>query len=559
LRRYTRANTDLIQELVDRARTVRGLPLVSPGYSPQVRRDGRSHGTVRSNTPIVHVLKLAGDSSAVVVFGKFVNHSHFKLDGLSGVCDICHRWRLGPTGTCSSTGMGRCGSAVSMSPDAKSARTVRLGAARWVGAGLLDQVVIASANAGITLLGLVLLDRGRAGVMVLSLGVGYFAMYINRAFVGDVLIALGSRYDDERRDRLVRNGLATALSAGLAGCATFVIIWSVWPAQADPDLRDLIWIAPFLPAIMLHDTARCSYLAARQPEKALVIDLVWISTQVAVACVLIVAGATSSAGLLIAWGLGAVAGATVYLLRTRARPWLGSPRRWLETTRHLSGWFTVTALIGQVHVQMVNFIVAFQLSSVEVSGLRLGQTVLIQPVQNLITAVQGLLVPRHSRRAHAALQAGADGLAAAAALRRQTAQLAAAFAVLGGLFVLVVWPLAETVLARTAKFADIAPLALPTSLQAAIYLVQLPFAAALRGMHRARMLFLQYVIFSTVGLTGLLIGASTNHLVGAVWGLASGSFAGLVAMFLLYRYALRRLGVPEAEPVIGAEESVNAV
>jgi hypothetical protein len=74
---------------------------------------------------------------------------------------------------------------------------------RWIGAGLVDQVVVAAANAGITLVGLVLLDRHRAGVMMLSLGVGYFAMYLNRAFVGDVLIALGSRYDDGRRDCLV--------------------------------------------------------------------------------------------------------------------------------------------------------------------------------------------------------------------------------------------------------------------------------------------------------------------------------------------------------------------
>src|SRR4029453_17984567 len=102
----------------------------------------------------------------------------------------------------------------------------------------LDQVVIASANAGNTLLGLLLLDRGRAGVMVLALGVAYLAMYINRAFVGDVLIALGSRYEGDRRERLVRNGLATALGAGTLGCAIFVAIWAIWPRGGDADLRD---------------------------------------------------------------------------------------------------------------------------------------------------------------------------------------------------------------------------------------------------------------------------------------------------------------------------------
>jgi hypothetical protein len=391
--------------------------------------------------------------------------------------------------------------------------------------------------------------------MVLALGVGYFAMYINRAFVGDVLIALGSRYDDDRRDQLVGNGLATALANGVVAGMVLIAVWAAWPRQADLDMHDLIWIAPFLPAIMVHDTARCSYLAARRPDQALVIDLVWMGTQASLVATLIVASIVSSGGLLAAWGLGAVAGSVAYLLRSRTLPWQGSPRRWLRTTRHLSGWFTATALVGQVHVQAVNFIVAFRLSPAEVSGLRFAQTALIQPVQNLITAVQGLLVPRSSRLAHAASQpTGVDAAAAAASLRRQTAQLAIGFASLGALIVVVVWPLAEMLLTRTGKFADIAPLALPTSLQAAIYLVQLPFAAALRGMHCARMLFVQYMVYSVVGLTGLAIGASANHLVGAVWGLTIGAFAGLIAMMGGYAYALRWLGNAEGDLVIDADQ-----
>jgi hypothetical protein len=417
----------------------------------------------------------------------------------------------------------------------------RLRGVRWVGAGLLDQVVIAVANAGNTLLGLFLLDRDRAGIMVLSLGVGYFAMYVNRAFVGDVLLALGSRYDGGARDRLVRDGMSTALVAGLAGGVLFVAGWAWWPHHVDPDLRDLLWIAPFLPAIMVHDTARCGYLAARQPERALVIDLVWAGTQAAAVVAMLVAGGTSAGGLLVAWGLGATAGAVVYALRTGIRPWSGSPRRWVAATRHLAGWFAVTAVVGQAHLQAVNVIVAVRLSPVEVSGLRLGQTVLMQPVQNLIAAVQGLLVPRNARTAHAARHPGPSGVAAVRELRRQTRRLAAAFAALGGLLVLVVWPLAGTVLARTGKFADVAPLALPLSLQAAAYLVQLPFAAALRGMHRARMLFVQYVVFSVTGLVGLTVGASMNHLLGAAWGLALGTFVGLATMVGGYLSALRSL------------------
>src|SRR5262249_61181971 len=67
--------------------------------------------------------------------------------------------------------------------------------ARWVTAGLADQFVIACANAGNTVLALALLSLHRSGIMILSLGLAYFVMFINRAFVGDVLLALASRYD----------------------------------------------------------------------------------------------------------------------------------------------------------------------------------------------------------------------------------------------------------------------------------------------------------------------------------------------------------------------------
>ena len=434
----------------------------------------------------------------------------------------------------------------------------RLRGARWVGAGLLDQLVIALANAANTLLGPILLERGRAGLMVLALGVGYFAMYLNRAFVGDTLIALASRHEGEDRDRLVRNGLATAAIAGLSGCLLFVVIWAVRPRGGDTDLLDLIWLAPFLPAIMMHDTARCAYLAARKPEKALTIDLVWAGTQATVVTAMILLDSYSAGGLLAAWGLGAVAGSTVFLVRERQRPWRGNPRKWLAETRHLSGWFTATAVVGQLQLQAVNFLVGIRLSSAEVSGLRFVQTIQMQPVQNLITAVQGLIVPRASRHAaDAARLPGDDGEAAAAALRRQTRVLALAFGLLGLVLVLVAWPVVSYVLAHTRKWADVAPLALPIALQGAVYLLQVPFTAAMRGMHRAKLLFGQYVAFSAVSLSGLVIGAGVGGLHGAVWGLFTGTSTGLLVMVTMYLWAVRRVRRPERAPGPAAEPETD--
>jgi O-antigen/teichoic acid export membrane protein len=428
----------------------------------------------------------------------------------------------------------------------------RLRNARWVGAGLLDQVVMAGANAANTLLGPILIQRDRAGIMLLSLGVGYLAMYLNRAFVGDVLIAMASRYEGERRDRLIRNGISAAGVSGLLGLVVFVVIWLAWPRGGNTDLRDLIWIAPFLPAIMAHDTGRCTYLADRKPEKALVIDLIWTGTQAVLVTAMVLTDTVTPAGLLAAWGFGAVVGSLVFWGREQQRPWAGNPRAWLSETRHLSGWFTATAVIGQFQLQAVNFLVGFRLSSGNISGLRFVQAIVMQPIQNFITAVQALIVPRASRKAaDATRRPGAAGRAAAADLRRITRQLGLAFVVLGVLFVLVVWPVVSYALAHTHKWHDVAGLALPISMQGALYLIQVPFTAAIRAMHRAKLLFAQYLVFTTVCLTGLVIGTA-HGLEGAVWGLFTGTATGLACMIAMYLVAVRSLtaasGQAEAEP-----------
>jgi O-antigen/teichoic acid export membrane protein len=362
----------------------------------------------------------------------------------------------------------------------------------------------------------------------------------------------------------VRDGVATALGIGLSSSAIFLAIWWAEPHWGNVDLRDLIWLAPFLPMILMHDTGRYTYLAARKPARALVVDLAWVGTQAIVICAGLVLFGRSAGGLLVAWGLGATVGFTVFMGRERVAFWRGSPRRWAGQTRRLSGWFTATALIGQVQNLAVNVLVQNRLSGEALSGLRTAQTTMLQPVQNFQLAVQSLLIPRLSRLAAAAARdtdagsadtdgggagdgpVGADvpvsSVDAAVALRKQVRTVVTAFAGLAVLVVAVMWPVASLVLSHIEKFADIAPLALPVSLQAAIYLVQVPFTAALRGMHQAPLLFAQYAVFAVTTLTGLVIGADHGDLLGAAWGLTTGAGVGMVVMVSLYWYALRRLG-----------------
>lgn len=411
------------------------------------------------------------------------------------------------------------------------------GAVRRVGAGLVDQVVIALANAGYSLLGLLLLpDRVRAGDLVLSLAVGYVVLSLNRAFVGEVLLALVPRRETAGKKGLVRDGLTAALALGLVAAALLTVAWAVLrpggPAvlPGGLDLPDLAWVALVVPVVLLHDTARYSYLADRLPQRALMIDLTFLGTQAAAVATLVAVDSVTPAGLVLSWGLGAAAGYLVFAVRTRNPPWRGDPRRWLEQTRFLSGWFTAVAVTGQLHTLAVTFLVGAVGSKPAVSGFRFVQVTVLQPVQNFNQALMSMIVPRLS---------GLVGADRSAQLRREVTRIAAALAGLAAVFVAIGGALTQWLLPLVPKFADTAPLAWPMLIQGGAYLLQTPFTAALRGMHRPRLQLLQYVIFSAVSLAGLVLGGNLGGLVGAVWGLATGSTVGLVVTVALYSAAVR--------------------
>ncbi|HWB34642.1 MAG TPA: hypothetical protein VHA75_01315 [Rugosimonospora sp.] len=417
---------------------------------------------------------------------------------------------------------------------------------RLVAAGLTDQAVMASANAAMTLLPIGLFGKSRAGSLVLTIGLGYLVLALSREFVGSVLLAQASRLEPAERARLVRHGMAAAAVLGTLASLVFLAIWAFWRTPArGVDLQDLIWLVPFLPFVLCYDASRYSWFAARRQADALVHVLVWIAAQAASLVLSGVAFGLEPGDMLASWGIGAVAALAVYVLRTGARPWRGDPRRWVAETRHLSGWFTATAVVGQFQAQAVGFLVTGRISKGDLAVLRSAQTAFLQPVQNLVTASMGLLVPRSSRLAGAGDRAG---------LHRLTVRLALMFAGLAAVLAAVVVPVAHALEPYLRGYAAIVELALPVTIQSGIYLVQIPFNAAMRGMHRARLMFVQYVLFTTVSLTGLMIGASRHNLLSATWGLVAGSAFGLLVAIALYAFAVRRLPVGGAAAAAAGED-----
>ncbi|TQS46337.1 hypothetical protein [Cryptosporangium phraense] len=406
-------------------------------------------------------------------------------------------------------------------------------------AGLADQLVSAGANAATGLLVLPFLTPAHAGAVLFAIGVGYFAIGIARALVGDVLLTYSARYGDSERARQATDATKTAGAFGLIASVLAVVAWASGPSF----LSELIWLAPFLPFVLVHDAGRYAFLSARRPERALISDLTYIGVQAVLLAVLLGAGFRDGAVFLCAWGAGGVAGAFSFLIRARINVFNifgGNLRGWIRETRHLSGWMTATALLGQAQVQLVYTLVTGLLAPAALAMLRAAQYGLLMPAQNLQMAVSSLLVPRMSRLA------GAGDVAGVSRLVRK----ALSATVLCGLVPVALSPLAGPLLdAILPKYADAGTIAFPVALQALIYLVQVPFTAALRGMQRVRSLFVQYAVFCVAQCTGLVLGTLWFDLRGAAAGMAFGSAVGLVVMIVLYRKALRRLAeTGAAEP-----------
>ena len=404
-------------------------------------------------------------------------------------------------------------------------------------AGLADQVVSAGSNAATGLLVLPFLSPSHAGAVLFAIGVGYFAIGIARALVGDVLLTYSARHGVAEQAKHATDATKTAGALGLLAAVATVGAWAIGPHY----LNQLIWLAPLLPFVLVQDAGRYVFLAARQPEKALISDLIWVAAQAVVLTVLLVAGYRDGAVFLLAWGAGGMAGGLWFLWRMRINIFnifQGDLRGWIKETRHLSGWLTATAVLGQAQVQLVYTLVTGLLSAAALSMLRAAQYGLLMPAQNLQLAVSSLLVPRMSRLAGAGDAAGLSRL-----LRG-----ALTLTTLCALVPVALSPLAAPIL-RSTEYAAVGTIAFPVALQAAIYLVQVPFTAALRGMQRVRSLFVQYVVFAVASAAGLVVGTLAFDLRGAAWGMTIGAFIGLVTMVVLYRKAHASIQPPD--PLVG--------
>lgn len=407
---------------------------------------------------------------------------------------------------------------------------------RRVLAGVGDQALSSGTNFLTSFVAARLLTKAEFGTVVVVLGVAVVGLTLQRALVGDTLLAYASGQPADERRRMERDGLTAALGLGVVAGVVAIAAGLLPFALTD----GMGWMGIWLPAVLVQDAYRYIFYCDRQPERALFADLAWLVVQVAALVAIALLGLRTIPYVLGAWGLGAAAGAVVGMLVFRAHPLGGRPLRWLAETRHLSGWFGGQTILAQAHSQVIVFFVAGVLGKAAIGGLRAIQLLLVMPVQSLLLAAQSLIVPGLAR-----LAAAGDRARVEAQTRRLVALFAGAAFVVAALVVAFRRPFIALVFGR--EFLEFADLMLPVAVATVFYAARAPFTAACRALQNARGTFVIQLLYTGITVPAACLGAVRFGVLGAAWGITLGSAVLLCSALWVYRSTISRMA-PAAGP-----------
>jgi O-antigen/teichoic acid export membrane protein len=307
-----------------------------------------------------------------------------------------------------------------VAPAATLREPARAGRGRLVGragGALIDQVL----SSGTQLLLIVLVARqadpttfGAVSVALLAHG---FLLGVVRAAVGEVVL-LRCRNDRSAARHEACRGLFLVLVAGAAVALGLVSVGTVIGGQVGHYLLLMALAAPF---VYGQDLLRYVAYGAGRVGQAVFIDAVWLLVQVAVSAALLAAGAATPTRLILAWVLGAGAGAVTLALPRRLWPRPTAVRRWWDEERARAGGFLADFLVANGMWQGSFLLLGALMSLEELGALRVA-IVSVSPLANLVAGVRTLgLAHLAGLRAHPvracrrAAQIGL-GLAAAAAV-----------------------------------------------------------------------------------------------------------------------------------------------
>lgn len=286
-----------------------------------------------------------------------------------------------------------------------------------------------------------------------------------------------------------------------------------------------------LPGLLLQDTWRFTFFAARKGASAFTNDMVWAVSLFGALVIVLLGGLRSAGWLVLAWGSAGTVAGLFGVLQSSTLPAPGRTLGWIRQQRDLIprylGEFSVTTVVGQVTTFALGGIAGLT----EVGSLRAGQ-ILLGPLNVLFLGVNIVAVPEGVRALLLSSKRLLD------ACRGLSAFFAACALVVGGL----VWSLPDHIGSMLLRdnWAGARLVVVPLALGMALSGVVLGAGVGLRSLAAARLSLRAKLMTAPLSLLGGIGGAAVAGAIGAAWGMALALAVGVVIWWRYFILGLRQ-------------------
>lgn len=279
-----------------------------------------------------------------------------------------------------------------MSAHATPRRGAELGKrATWI---IADQALASLANAGLTIGLARVVSPTEYGAFALAFSVYSLVVAISQAVAAQVLVVRYAGADQQTRVRAAAAGAGTAVSVGLAAT---VVLLTVAPFTGIPINEALAAAGIVLPALLLQDFWRTTFVAFGTPARSFLNDIVWVVLWASCFAVLFAFHVDSAAVFIAAWGGSAVVAGILGARQAHVAPRLLSTKRWLIDHRDVGvpSLANTLAILGAM--QLAFLLIAGIGSVKDLGSLRASQT-LLGPLNIIGFALSSFAVPEIVRR-----------------------------------------------------------------------------------------------------------------------------------------------------------------
>jgi O-antigen/teichoic acid export membrane protein len=256
----------------------------------------------------------------------------------------------------------------------------RLRGARRLGVMTVDQVLVGASNVLISFLAAHLLGVAAFGAFGVVFIVYSIVQGISRALATQPMLV----HPDEVIERPAQAlGAAVVLTSGLGVVLALAAI-PTWMWERDLGACLLV-LAAATPLLGLQDAGRFLGFTLQRPERALVLDVVWVGLNAAALALLVVTGRSSLVLFVAAWvGSGAVSGLLVLAWRDTRK--IRASLAWTRQTWSLSWRYLVSFMLAQFAV-LAAVVLLRELASPVIQAGVMGAMLLLRPFQTFQIAI----------------------------------------------------------------------------------------------------------------------------------------------------------------------------